>query len=121
MVSQDDGVLPKTKTMTRAQYTLWYRERTAQDHRWVLAFDVRRFRLELAAARRARPLAPLERHLRDRLRRKHLTGIVEIEYTPVLGGTSGSPAGTGEVLAGLASRGPGCSSYSSTRVRGHLF
>ena len=86
-----------------SEATLWFREWTTEDHRWVLAFDVRRFRLELAvqaaaiaaveawvqakntelaAARRARQLAPLERDLRDLLRRKHLTGIVEIEYTP---------------------------------------
>jgi len=97
VVAQRGGVADDSEA------TLWYREWTTEAHRWVLAFDVRRFRLalvvqaaamatveawvqakntELAAARRARPLAPLERDLRDRLRRKHLTGVIQIEYTP---------------------------------------
>ena len=84
--------------------TLWYREWSAEGHRWVLAFDQRRFHLEmavqaaaiaaveawgqeknaeLAGARRSRKAAPIERDVRDLLRRKHLTGIVQTECTPL--------------------------------------
>ena len=84
--------------------TLWFREWSGTDRRWVLAFDYQRFQLEmavqtaaiaaveawvheknmeLAAARRSRQAAPVERALRDLLRRKHLTGIVKTTLTPL--------------------------------------
>ncbi len=80
-----------------AEHTLWYREWTTAERRYVVAFDYRRFHLEdtaqaravqdveawiqqknadLAAARRNRQAAPLEQALQNLLRRKHLTGIV---------------------------------------------
>ncbi len=78
--------------------TLWFREWSHQGRRLVLAFDHQRFGLEmavqtaaiaavqawvqakntdLASAQRSRQAAPIERDLRNLLRRKHLTGIVQ--------------------------------------------
>lgn len=86
------------------EQTLWFREFTASGRRWVLAFDHTRFQLEwavqaaaiaavqawvnqknteLAAARRTRQAAPLERTLQDLLQRKHLRGIVQYTLTPI--------------------------------------
>jgi len=103
-----------------SEATLWYREWTTAGHRWVLAFDVRRFRLELAV--QAAAIATMEAWVQAKntelaaARRDRPDRVY-----PVLGETSGSPADTGEFLAGLAPSGPGGSSCGPTRVRGDLF
>ncbi len=82
---------------------LWFREFRDEGRRWVMAFDHRRFELEmavqaaaltlvqqwvkkknaeLAAARRARPAAPIDRALQDLLRRKHLQSIQGYRLQP---------------------------------------